>query len=155
MNGKSLAKLYRFNAMVIDENLAGFTEEDALFQPEPLGNCANWILGHIIANRNTVMKLVGENPIWNEEESHPYRRGSDPLTDGTSAIPLERMITELKSSQEKLFSILLKMSTEELEAAVEDTTLYDYLAALQFHEAYHAGQLGILRRLIGKPGAIK
>ena len=126
-----------------------------MFQPEPLGNCANWILGHIIANRNTIMKLVGENPIWNGEESHPYRRGSEPLTDDTSAIPLDRMLTDLRASQEKLSSILTKMSAKQLEAIVEDVTLYDYLGALQFHEAYHAGQLGILRRLIGKPGAIK
>ena len=29
------------------------------------------------------------------------------------------------------------------------------VAFLNFHEAYHAGQLGVLRRLAGKPGALE
>lgn len=32
--------------------------------------------------------------------------------------------------------------------------LGETLSFLQFHEAYHTGQLGLQRRLIGKPGAI-
>jgi len=32
--------------------------------------------------------------------------------------------------------------------------MLEQLAVLQFHEAYLAGQLGILKRMIGKPGAI-
>jgi hypothetical protein len=31
----------------------------------------------------------------------------------------------------------------------------EMLAGLHFHEAYHVGQTGLLRRLLGKPGSIR
>jgi uncharacterized damage-inducible protein DinB len=35
------------------------------------------------------------------------------------------------------------------------STLEQQLGFLAFHESYHVGQVGVLRRLIGKPGAIR
>ena len=154
MNGMTLAKLYGLNMMVIERNLEGIEHEESFFQPQSAGNCVNWVLGHIVATRNQVMKLIGENPIWSEAEAAPYKRGSKPLTDRTTALPLEKIFTDLKVSQDILLEGLHRMSPEEYEAPVEESTRYEQLAVLQFHEAYHAGQLGILRRLLGKPGAI-
>lgn len=36
-----------------------------------------------------------------------------------------------------------------------DKNLLEEIPGLSFHEAYHAGQTGILRRVIGKVGKIK
>jgi hypothetical protein len=33
-------------------------------------------------------------------------------------------------------------------------TVRSFLANISFHQAYHAGQTGLLRRIVGKPGAI-
>lgn len=154
MDSRTLSKLYGLNLMVIEKNVEGFTPEDSFFQPQSEGNCANWVLGHIVSTRNEVMKLIGESPLWSKEETEPYRRGSLPLTDESIALPLAKMLTDLRASQDKLLTALDQMSPEELEAPLEDGTLYEQLAVIQFHEAYHAGQLGLLRRLIGKPCAI-
>ena len=35
-----------------------------------------------------------------------------------------------------------------------DETIGSLLAGLSFHEAYHAGQIGLLRRIVGKQGAL-
>ncbi len=35
-----------------------------------------------------------------------------------------------------------------------DETIRSLLSTIFFHQAYHAGQTGVLRRVIGKPGAI-
>jgi hypothetical protein len=155
MNGNTLSKLYSLNVMVIEKNLKGITPEESFFQPQQAGNCVNWVLGHIVSTRNQVMKIIGESPIWTEEEAAPYRRGSVPLTDESLALPLSRMLTDLLASQEKLLTKLQSISPEELRAPFENGTRCEQLAIIQFHEAYHAGQLGLLRRLIGKPGAIK
>ncbi|MBU1676531.1 DinB family protein, partial [bacterium] len=37
----------------------------------------------------------------------------------------------------------------------ETETVGSLLAGLAFHESYHCGQLGLLRRLLGKDGVIK
>jgi hypothetical protein len=47
--------------------------------------------------------------------------------------------------------LLKGLSENDLKDSEEKT---DYLIGLGFHEAYHAGQLGILRRTLGKPGKI-
>ena len=154
MNSITLPKLYGLNLMVIEKNLDGITLEESLFQPQSAGNCVNWVLGHIVATRNQVMKLIGEKPIWSEVEAAPYVRGSKPLTNRKKALMLEKMLTDLKTSQDTILNTLLRMSPEEWEAPVDDSTVYEQLAILQFHEAYHAGQLGLLRRLLGKPCAI-
>jgi hypothetical protein len=155
MYRNTLSKLYGYNVMVIEKNIDGISNEESFFQPQPGGNCLNWVLGHIVATRNPVMKIIGENPVWSEEETAPYRRGSPPLTSAETAIPLEKILSDLKASQDKLISKLGQMSSEDLETPLEDGTRYEQLAVLQFHEAYHAGQLGTLRRFIGKTGAIK
>ena len=154
MDSRTLSKLYGLNLMVIERNLEGITPEESFFQPQSAGNCANWILGHIVSTRNEVMKLIGESPLWSKEEAEPYRRGSEPLTDESGALSLAKMLTDLRASQDKLLTALDQMSPEELGAPLENGTRYEQLAVIQFHEAYHAGQLGILRRLMGKPCAI-
>ena len=150
----TLSKLYGYNVMVIEKNLDGITNEESLFQPQPGGNCLNWVLGHIVATRNAVMKVIGENPVWSDTEAAPYRRGSAPLTSAETALPLEKILNDLRDSQNRLMAKLGQMQPEELEAHLEDGTRYEQLAVLQFHEAYHAGQPGTLRRFTGKAGAI-
>lgn len=152
---QALVKLFDYNLRVVELNLEGVTFEESLVQPQGGGNCANWVLGHIVANRNPIMELIGENPVWSEEKAAIYRRGSLPLTDPAIAISLESMLSDLRASQEKLRRKLPQMTSEELEKPQGDGTTYERLTFLQFHEAYHAGQLGLLRRWLGKAGAIK
>jgi len=47
------------------------------------------------------------------------------------------------------------MQDSDLGSADTKGSLAAKLAGLQFHEAYHAGQLGLLRRIAGKKGAIQ
>jgi hypothetical protein len=47
------------------------------------------------------------------------------------------------------------MTPEQLAHGDANGTLGDKLGFLQFHEAYHAGQIGLLRRLVGKEGKIQ
>ncbi|MFC1572188.1 DinB family protein [Candidatus Eisenbacteria bacterium] len=155
MAGDALARLFGINAQVIEANTEGMTDEESLLQPVPGGNCANWVLGHIVATRNSVMKLIGEDPVWNEEQASVYRRGADPLTDAARATSFKQMLNDMRASQQKLTKRLGEMSGDELAAAAEDDTVAGQLAILHFHEAYHIGQLGLIRRLAGKPGAIK
>ena len=54
---------------------------------------------------------------------------------------------------------LAAVSEPELSAPAPDKsaadTVGETLFVLQFHEAYHAGQTGLLRRMAGHDGAIK
>ncbi|MFN2513071.1 MAG: hypothetical protein ABR568_16820 [Pyrinomonadaceae bacterium] len=81
------------------------------------------------------------------------------LHDGSNAQPLEKIVADLERSQDRLVAGLSKVSEPELSAAAPDKsiakTVGETLFVLQFHEAYHAGQTGLLRRMAGHEGAIK
>ena len=153
MDAQTLSMLFGTNAGAIRLNLDGVTHELSLVRPEAAGNCINWVVGHIIASRNQVLELVGAAPIWAEEESAPYGRGSPPLPVGD-----ERELSELRevldASQEVLIERLGEISDEELGEVVGKKSRLEQLVFLHFHEAYHVGQLGLLRRLVGLGGAI-
>ena len=155
----ALNMLFGINYSVLKKNLDGVTHEESLIQPEGGGNCLNWVLGHIVATRDNVMELLNQEPVWSKEIAGIYQRGSAPLGDGSHAQPLEKIVSDLDRSQDRLFAGLATVSEPELSAPSPDRsiaeTVGEMLFVLQFHEAYHAGQAGLLRRIAGHEGAIK
>jgi hypothetical protein len=155
MKTESLAALYGLDHQVLKLNLDGITHADSLVQPRPFGNCINWIMGHLVVQRSTILTMVGEKPIWGDAEIALYKRGTPPITDGAKALPFDRIMADLDRSQEILIPALARMTPEQLAHGDANGTLGDKLGFLQFHEAYHAGQIGLLRRLVGKEGKIQ
>jgi len=155
MNADLLAMLFEINHYALKVNLAGITHEDSLRSPDTGGNCINWVLGHVLSNRNRVLELVGAPPVWEAKDAERFRRGSAPLTDPIAAMPFETMVSDLDRSQEEIMSGLARLNAEDLAKEAPRGTVAHELAGLQFHEAYHAGQIGLLRRIAGKEGAIR
>ena len=159
MSTRVLSKQVYFNLGALKMNLEGLTHEESLVQPQPAGNCLNWIVGHILANRAGILGLLVRDPVWNEQDAAPYQRGSTPLTDPEIAKNLDEMMALLEASQESILSGFSEISEEALQALApsgkEGETVETGLAGLVFHEAYHVGETGILRRLLGHEGAIR
>ncbi len=164
MTGHDLASMYEFSYFAINRNLNELTHEDSVFIPEPSGNCINWVLGHIISARGMMLLLTGAGaPIFSAEEAAVFQRGSSAMKSGNEGIELSRLKSALEESQKKLVPALQALSDEALAADVPEKfkrppltgSVGDALARLCYHEGYHNGQIGILRRLAGKEGAIK
>ena len=84
-----------------------------------------------------------------------------PLT-RENAISFEELKRRFKALQEPLVNCLDRLSPADMDkpAPFSPTgnpkeTMGTLLASLAFHEAYHAGQTGLLRRVIGREGVIK
>ncbi len=164
MTGHDLASMYEFSYMAINRNLADLTHKDSIYIPEPSGNCINWVLGHLISARGMMLLVTGAGtPLFSEAEAAVFARGSAAMKSGDEGVELERLKSALEESQKKLIPALQGMSEETLAADVPEKfrrppltgSLGDALARLCYHEGYHNGQIGILRRLAGKEGAIK
>ena len=155
----ALNMLFGINYDVLKRNLEGITHEESLIQPEGGGNCLNWVLGHIVATRDNAIQLLNQAPVWEKEIAGTYQRGSEPLRDGSNAQSLEKIVADLGRSQERLMAGLATASAPALSAPSPDKsiaeTVGEMLFVLQFHEAYHTGQTGLLRRMDGHEGAIK
>lgn len=145
-----IARYFSLNHRVIHRQTDGLTHEDSLLQPPFRGNCLNWVLGHIVANRNQVLTLLGEDPIWREEEAASYVSDSEPITSSVKAHRLEKIIEDLDRSQERLNAALERVSPERLAEMEGDSTVGQQLTGLFWHEAYHTGQTEYLRQLAGK-----
>ena len=162
MTGEDLVKMFELSFAAISRNLDNVNEAESLVKPPAGGNSFNWVLGHIVVARGGVLTLVGETPVCPEAQAAPYRRGispseSDPLLD------LATLRGYLADSQQRLLPALAMMSEEKLARPVPEPmnrppltgSIGDALIRLQYHEGYHNGQLGLLRRIAGKDGAIK
>jgi uncharacterized damage-inducible protein DinB len=156
VSAQLLRFLYDFNHAAITRNCAGLSHEESLEAPEAGGNPANWVLGHIVGHRVFILRLLGETPLWTEEEVSPYARGSHGIEPRT-ARDFDSMLKDFDATQERLHAGLERLTPEafaEKASPEAKRPRGEQLFFLQFHEAYHAGQLGLLRRLAGKAGAI-
>lgn len=107
--------------------------------------------------RDKALEALGEQPILESQEMILYQRESTPLTDETSAVPLDQLLTALTESQKRLLALLEAVSHDRLAAsadAEDKRTIGDRIEFLHWHETYHVGQLEILRQLTGKNDAI-
>ncbi len=143
------------NLAIIKGQTQGLTEADRLLQLPFRGNCLNWVLGHIAANRNTMLLFLGENPILSEAYAKRYGYGSEPVCgDSGDILTLEQLLALLEQGQKALAARLEKMTAEELGCEVRSflgtTSLGQLIFYLYWHESYHTGQTEFLRQLAGK-----
>jgi uncharacterized damage-inducible protein DinB len=156
MDAASLRRSLAFHHGTLDMNLEGVTQQDSMVQPPGGANPINWVVGHVLVYRNLLHALLGAAPAWEGDATAAYARGSAPLTDEAQAVPLDQLRAGLQASRKALEAALDTLDPARLaEPSKGDQTVADRLSFLLFHEAYHLGQLGILRRIVGKPGAIK
>ena len=106
--------------------------------------------------------MLGQGLPFPADKYDRYRRSSAPVTDADGTISLFEMQADFAATRKALQAGLEALTTEELAAKApfspaddENETVGSLIAVLVFHESYHIGQLGVLRRLAGAAGAIK
>ncbi|MBZ0202148.1 MAG: hypothetical protein K8I03_03945 [Ignavibacteria bacterium] len=148
MNNFETLTIFKASHMVLNRNLAGITHEESLIVPAGGGNPLNRVVGQIAISRDDIREMFGLPRVCDESMNKLYARGTLQLK-SDEAIALDKIVEIFNNGQ------------KELEEAVTNTNLsgkedgLKTLSFLAFHEAYHTGQTGLLRRITGKEGAIK
>ena len=155
MDAQYYLRFFEIHQWIFNQHAAGVTHEESCVAPKSGGNPLNWVLGHIVASRNDILRLLGRPPYWSDEEAGPYLRGADGRLDPAQARPLPEIIEALEQSHAAIRTGLEAMQPSDFEKPTEKGTVGADLAFLNFHESYHAGQVGLLRRMLGKDGVIK
>jgi uncharacterized damage-inducible protein DinB len=157
----SLRHQARLTREVVRRNLEGISHEESLIQPRPAGNCLNWVLGHLVSIYNQLLPLLERPQVLPGGTLALYARGSSPITRPSEAMPLQDLVRAWNEAAARVDAGLAELPAERLIERVPesptgdpDETVGSLLLTVLFHQAYHAGQLGILRRIAGKPGAI-
>jgi uncharacterized damage-inducible protein DinB len=146
---------------VLHMNLADVSHAESLVRPKEHGNSLNWIVGHLLCVYNNVLPGLGQAPVMLTERLKRYDRGSDPIRDA-EALDFAALHASLDEAITRFDAGLAGLSAEALDAKSPfsptnnpEETIRSLMGTVLFHQAYHAGQTGVLRRVIGKPGAIR
>jgi hypothetical protein len=154
---KKLIEVLQRHQWVIQAQTKDLTHEDSLLQLPFRGNCMNWVLGHIAVNRDKMLPALGQTSLVDDATADLYERDSEPVREGDEVPTLEELLDLLDQIAEQMTAGLEEVSPETL-AAVRDQergfTVTDWIEFLLWHEAYHVGQLEILRQLAGVDDAI-
>jgi uncharacterized damage-inducible protein DinB len=156
---------FRHQARIVHQvlrlNAEGLTHEESLIQPSPAGNCLNFVVGHVLWVYNNVLAMLQQEPVMAPGSLDRYARGAPPITDAAEAIPLATLLEHWDTAAARIDAGLAELTPEFLDqrAATSpsndpDETNRSLLSTVFFHQAYHSGQAGLLRRIAGKPGAI-
>jgi hypothetical protein len=146
---------------VVRMNVDGFTHDESLIQPSPAGNCLNFVVGHLLWVYDGALATLGEEPVMEPGALDRYARGAPPITDAAEAIELGTLLAAWDTACERIDSALATLTPEFLDqhapsspTSNPDETNRTLLGTLFFHQAYHIGQMGLLRRIAGKQGAL-
>lgn len=153
--GKLWRTAFGGNVRLLELNQAGLTEELARRRPASGVASASWILGHLVAARRRIVKVLGgtltDDPIW---EQH-YARGGP---GETAHLEWAALVVAFQGMDQELKGALLGVQDWDrptLNPALGmEQPLEQVVAFLYMHECYHLGQIGLIRKLHGLPGAI-
>lgn len=155
LSADQLAAEFGRNVGVIHRHIDDITQAESLIQPPFQHNCLNWVLGHIMQNRDDLLKLLGAQPVLNAAEADRYRRGAEAVTAAAPAVvDFARLRQLLDEQQQRLAVAFANSAADAMSRKVGDNTLGETMRVLYFHEAYHTGQIDILRQVAGKNDTI-
>lgn len=155
LSAEQLAADFGRNVWVIHRHTDDLTHAESLIQPPFPHNCLNWVLGHIMQNRDDLLKLLGAQPVLNQTEAGCYQRGSEAVTaDAPVVVDFVRLRQLLDEQQQRLADAFAKSAADAMARKVGDNTLGETVRVLYFHDAYHTGQIDMLRQVAGKNDAI-
>lgn len=151
---QELVDAYAENLAIIKQQTAGLTHADSLLQPPCRGNCLNWVLGHIAASRNGLLKLLGEEAVLSDAQAARYDYGSEPVTgEGEGVLRMEKLLAALERAQERIAAGVGRATPGDLGRQIDlgwrTSTLGQHVFFLYFHDTYHTGQTELLRQLAG------
>ena len=153
LTASGLVEMLALNLTLLGRQTKDLTHEDSVLQPQPRGNCLNWVVGHIARHREYMLQDLGLSPEVGEGILGRYDRGSEPVTeDGTDIVPLPNLLEILQRQQDRLADALLTASAAELGAPAplnDQKSTGAHLHFLAWHETYHLGSTELLRQLAG------
>jgi uncharacterized damage-inducible protein DinB len=143
-------------AEVADASLADVTHAESLRTPIPGVNGMNWILGHLVQVNAGVLELLqrpGDPP---SADLARYAADTPPIQDDSDAWDLTELRDAFRKQTALLDQALADATPERLAAPPPspfEGELRDFLHFITFHQGYHVGQLGLLRRALGRDRA--
>ncbi len=152
---EDFAKMLEGEHAIMRQQTADLSHADSLLQPQPGGNCLNWVMGHLAVNLVEILGVLDEKLPQNLPDLTRYHIGSDPIRgEEEGVLSLQQLIDTYTELNNKVVNRLEIMSDADFEEEIEfwqGKKRRGYVAFFYFfHHTYHLGQLEYLINLAGK-----
>jgi len=133
----------------------GLSHADSLLQPQPGGNCLNWVLGHLVVNLVDILKTLGGSLPADLPNLDHYGFGSEPVVaEEPGVLALSALLEKYTQLTLLITDRLDEMTEADFDEEIEfwqGKSRRGYVAFFYFfHHTYHIGQLEQLRNLAGR-----
>ena len=156
-----MIRIQEYTKMILNEHeillkqMEGLSHADSLIQPQPCGNCLNWVMGHLVGNLQIILDVLDAAHPSGVPDYKRYGYGSEPVTgDAPDVVPLETLVAHYGLLSDAICARLELMSEaqfeEEIETFMGKVTRGWAAFFFFFHNSYHIGQLEPLRNLAGR-----
>lgn len=152
---ESLKKVLQSNQEMIKKLIDDISEEESMRHDYEHCNHIRWQTGHLADCTRFTLKLLGEKSDFPDEWTKLFGWKSK-LFENASIYPsMEEIRQKLYEQYDKILTVLDNIPAENLDTEVElgedwKTSAWEGIPGLCKHEYYHAGQITIMRRVIGR-----
>jgi hypothetical protein len=149
-----LINTFKSTLKFMEKSVADLTEDEMVEQLKGILVHAMWTFGHIILSCQGIAMELGVEPWLPDEWESDYGYGSKPHTDRLNYPNKSELLLHLTESKNRLCEAMLNMDASVLAKKLPDETLptmgHLLFQVVVAHTAYHAGQLAVWRRAMGK-----
>jgi uncharacterized damage-inducible protein DinB len=145
----------------LESSVADLSDEEFVAQPPGVPNHAAWTLGHVIHSFQAIAAELGVDGWLPSGWESRFGYGSSPNAVAAQYPSKDALVAQLREASQRLRAALLAVNEATLAQPLPDESMRDIFpskghALVQIvaaHTAYHAGQLTVWRRALGRPAA--
>ena len=147
-----IANMFKANTDIVSKAVADVASDDWFRKPGDDSNHLMWVMGHLIVHRGMTLKLLGGQ--WDTSWAPLFARGAERVADQEypSADEIKTawqqvsgdLVTAVRNAPADVLSNAAAAGSPTFDGKVSGN-----VALLAFHDAYHAGQVGYLRKWLG------
>ena len=137
--------------------LDDITEDEAFVT---FGNCPNhicWLAGHILTTSGLRLQALGEKAEIPHDWMLKFKRGADHPGERSAFPPFSEVRSALYAIYAQTDKAMATVTDEYLDSEIESLPswkdrAYHYITFFLTHDFYHAGQVALIRRHLGRKG---
>lgn len=146
---------FDYTVHFIEQSVADLSETEMVEQPTNVPNHGAWTIGHMIFSCQGIAAELGTEPWLPDDWEARFGYGSRPSSDPSRYPDKSEMLLLLTDAASRLRGAVLAADESVLKQPLPDESLptmgHLLIQVIVGHSAYHAGQLAVWRRAIGKP----
>lgn len=145
--GATLTEALERNRHTVARLTAGMPEDKAAATLVPGGSHMNWLIGHLVGNRDAMLRTLGLEGVRSQDDDESFGYGS--AAEASVTLSLAQQLAHYEAASTRLAEAVADLSAAQLAAPSGGKTVRERLDFFMWHETYHLGQLMLYRRAAG------